>query len=80
VIAVTKLALENPMFERGEIAKLRETTRMRPTRVLSLIAAELFALFLVAGLAAQTPALVTLIKAGRLLDPRTGNVLSLQPS
>jgi imidazolonepropionase-like amidohydrolase len=28
------------------------------------------------GLAAQSPALVTLVKAGRLLDPRTGNVLS----
>lgn len=34
------------------------------------------ALFSAANLAAQSPALVTLVKAGRLLDPRTGNVLS----
>ena len=30
----------------------------------------------VSGVAAQAPAPVTLVKAGRLLDPRTGNVLS----
>ncbi|MGB7846362.1 MAG: amidohydrolase family protein [Candidatus Acidiferrum sp.] len=35
-----------------------------------------FALSPTQQLAAQSPALVTLIKAGRLLDPRTGNVLS----
>jgi imidazolonepropionase-like amidohydrolase len=33
-------------------------------------------IFAVAQLAAQSPAPTTLIKAGRLLDPRTGNVLS----
>jgi imidazolonepropionase-like amidohydrolase len=34
-------------------------------------------IFAVAQLAAQSPTPTTLIKAGRLLDPRTGNVLSL---
>jgi imidazolonepropionase-like amidohydrolase len=37
----------------------------------------LFATLLLAGpLAAQSPAVATLVKAGRLLDPRTGNVLA----
>jgi imidazolonepropionase-like amidohydrolase len=35
-----------------------------------------FVLFSIGQLAAQSPTLVTLVKAGRLLDPRTGNVLS----
>jgi imidazolonepropionase-like amidohydrolase len=35
-----------------------------------------FALLATGPLAAQSPAVVTLVKAGRLLDPRTGNVLS----
>jgi Imidazolonepropionase and related amidohydrolases len=35
-----------------------------------------FALFAVVPLAAQSPASLTLVKAGRLLDPRTGKVLS----
>jgi imidazolonepropionase-like amidohydrolase len=34
------------------------------------------ALLAAGGLAAESPAVVTLVKAGRLLDPRTGNVLS----
>jgi imidazolonepropionase-like amidohydrolase len=39
--------------------------------------AGLFCLLLSIGpLAGQSPALLTLVKAGRLLDPRTGNVLS----
>ena len=41
-----------------------------------LLAASLFVLFSTGQLAAQAPAVVTLVKAGRLLDPRTGNVLS----
>ncbi len=46
-------------------------------RILStLLAASFFALFSTGQLMAQSPAPVTLIKAGRLLDPRTGNVLS----
>jgi imidazolonepropionase-like amidohydrolase len=40
------------------------------------LAALVFALFSTGQLAAQSPALLTLVKAGRLLDPRTGNVLS----
>ncbi|HVT60017.1 MAG TPA: amidohydrolase family protein [Thermoanaerobaculia bacterium] len=43
---------------------------------LTLVAALGVALFSTGQLAAQSPALVTLVKAGRLLDPRTGNVLS----
>src|ERR1700674_2835307 len=34
------------------------------------------ALFSIGQVAAQSPAAVTLVKAGRLLDPKTGNVLS----
>src|SRR6476646_7337824 len=42
----------------------------------TLPAALFFALSAAAQLAAQPPAPVTMVKAGRLLDPRTGNVLS----
>src|SRR5579872_2217231 len=45
-------------------------------RRILLLVASLFALFSSGQVAAQTPASVTLIKAGRLLDPRTGNVLA----
>lgn len=45
-------------------------------KLYTLLAPLLFALFLIGQPAAQSPALVTLVKAGRLLDPRTGNVLS----
>lgn len=46
---------------------------MKQTRILFLLAA----LILGAGkLAAQSPSAMTLVKAARLLDPRTGNVLS----
>jgi imidazolonepropionase-like amidohydrolase len=41
-----------------------------------LLPAIFVALFSVGHVAAQVPASVTLVKAGRLLDPRTGNVLS----
>ena len=44
--------------------------------LLSLLAASFVFLFTTGQLAAQSPAPVTLVKAGRLLDPRTGNVLS----
>ena len=36
----------------------------------------LFALFAAAQAAAQSPPVVTLVKAARLLDPRTGKVLA----
>jgi imidazolonepropionase-like amidohydrolase len=42
----------------------------------TLVAALFLVLFSTGPLAAQSPPLVTLVKAGRLLDPRTGNVLS----
>jgi imidazolonepropionase-like amidohydrolase len=42
----------------------------------ALLAALFFALFSTGQLAAQSPAPFILVKAGRLLDPRTGNVLS----
>ena len=48
--------------------------RMR--QLFSLAAAGFFTLSSAGQLAAQSPASVTLVKAGRLLDPRTGNVLS----
>jgi imidazolonepropionase-like amidohydrolase len=49
---------------------------MKRMRIFAPLAALLFALFSAGQLAAQSPALVTLVKARRLLDPRTGNVLS----
>ena len=54
--------------------QIRNFFRMR--KRFTLLAALFFALFSTVELAAQSPALVTLVKAGRLLDPRTGNVLS----
>ena len=45
-------------------------------KLLTLTAALFFVLFPTRQLAAQSPASITLVKAGRLLDPRTGNVLS----
>jgi imidazolonepropionase-like amidohydrolase len=45
-------------------------------RQFMLLAALFFAPFSIAQLAAQSPAVVILVKASRLLDPRTGNVLS----
>jgi imidazolonepropionase-like amidohydrolase len=48
----------------------------RMCNVFGLLAASLFGLFSTGQLAAQSPAAVTLVRAGRLLDPRTGNVLS----
>ena len=49
---------------------------MKPNRNFLLLAASLFTLFSSGEVAAQTPPPVTLVKAGQLLDPRTGNVLS----
>ena len=49
---------------------------MKPNRNFLLLAASFFALFASVEVAAQAPAPVTLLKAGRLLDPRTGNVVS----
>src|SRR5580700_4678987 len=49
---------------------------MKANRNCWLLAAAFFALFSSVEVAAQAPAPVTLVKAGRLLDPRTGNVLS----
>jgi imidazolonepropionase-like amidohydrolase len=42
----------------------------------TLLAALFFVVFSTGQVAAQAPASVTLVKPGRLLDPRTGNVLS----
>jgi hypothetical protein len=41
-----------------------------------LLAASFFPLFSSGQITAQSPAPATLVKAGRLHDPRTGNVLS----
>src|SRR6202140_5433133 len=49
---------------------------MKLDRIFLSLVASLFTLFSCGQVAAQAPAPVTLIKAGRLLDPRTGNVLS----
>jgi imidazolonepropionase-like amidohydrolase len=49
---------------------------MKAMRIFLLLAASFSALLSSGQLAAQSPASVTLVKAGRLLDPKTGNVLS----
>jgi len=49
---------------------------MNANRILLPLVASLFTLFSSGQVAAQASASVTLVKAGRLLDPRTGNVLS----
>jgi len=49
---------------------------MKAMGIFLLSAASFSALFSSGQLAAQSPASVTLVKAGRLLDPKTGNVLS----
>ena len=49
---------------------------MRLNRIFLPLAASFLVLFSTGQLAAQSPAPITLVKAGRLLDPRTGNVLS----
>jgi imidazolonepropionase-like amidohydrolase len=49
---------------------------MKPKRNFLVLAASFFALFSSVEVTAQARAPVTLVKAGRLLDPRTGNVLS----
>jgi imidazolonepropionase-like amidohydrolase len=49
---------------------------MKQKRIFLLLATLLFALFSGEQLTAQSPAQMTLVKAARLLDPRTGNVLS----
>src|SRR5690348_2510493 len=57
--------------ERGNISA-RKGTLMRRSRICVFLAVVIMA----GRVAAQSPAPVTLIKAGRLLDPRTGNILS----
>ena len=50
---------------------------MKPmSKWFTLLAASFFTLFSSGQLAAQSSAPITVVKAGRLLDPRTGNVLS----
>lgn len=49
---------------------------MKQLRTSFLLAVSFVALFSNTPLAAQSPGFVTLVKAGRLLDPRTGNVIS----
>jgi imidazolonepropionase-like amidohydrolase len=49
---------------------------MKSNRIFLSLVASLFTLFSSEQVAAQTPASVTLVKAARLLDPRTGNILS----
>src|SRR5512143_1204735 len=45
-------------------------------KLLKILAVSLITLFSIPELMAQSPVTATLVKAGRLLDPRTGNVLS----
>ena len=53
---------------------MNSTQRLAP--LLSAFLAGSLALFLTGQLSAESSAPLTLIKAGRMLDPRSGNVLS----
>jgi imidazolonepropionase-like amidohydrolase len=53
---------------RGDLGSMR--------KLCMILAALFFILFSIGQVVAQLPAPVTLVKAGHLLDPRTGNVLS----
>ena len=55
---------------------MKNATRIKRNRILLSLVASLFPLLSSAQVATQTPAPTTLVKARRLLDPRTGNVLS----
>jgi imidazolonepropionase-like amidohydrolase len=72
--SVPKLVRQNPNLKGPN--KLRKGIGMKPNRILLLLAASFFALLSAGQVAAQSSASITLVKAGRLLDPRTGNVLS----
>jgi imidazolonepropionase-like amidohydrolase len=73
IISVPKLVRQNYLKSPN---KLRKGKGMKPNRILLLLAASFFALLSAGQIAAQSSASITLVKAGRLLDPRTGNVLS----
>ena len=45
-------------------------------RLCTMLAALFFLMFSIGQIVAQSPAAVTLVRAGHLLDPKTGNVLS----
>lgn len=64
-----------PIFWRKEITELRGITRMKLNRISLSLVVSLFTLSSSGQVAAQDPGPVTLVKADRLLDPRTGNVL-----
>jgi imidazolonepropionase-like amidohydrolase len=49
---------------------------VKSNRIFFSLVASLFTLFSSGQVAAQAPAVVTFVKAGRLLDPQTGNVLA----
>src|SRR5271154_2601788 len=72
--------LENPSLLRlDKLMRLAIVKRIRIVfgmGIRCILLAAFFALFSTGPLGAQSPDLVTLVKAGRLLDPRTGNVLS----
>src|ERR1700675_1520231 len=54
----------------------RKGIGMNPIRILLLLGVSFFALLSAGQIAAQSSASITLVRADRLLDPRTGNVLS----
>src|SRR4029077_14591913 len=76
VIRLQGRCLKIPIFWRNEITKLRGIIRMKLNRIFLSLVASLFTLFSSGQVAAQAPVSVTLVKAGRLLDPKSGNVLS----
>lgn len=58
------------------LRQIKRDTRMKSNRIFFSLVASLFTLFSSGQVVAQAPAAVTFVKAGRLLDPRTGNVLA----
>jgi imidazolonepropionase-like amidohydrolase len=74
-VFVSKRTLVRQQFSLA-IKQVEESDPMKQIRISLLLTAVFFVLFSAVQLVAQAPVLVTLVKAGRLLDPRTGNVLS----
>jgi hypothetical protein len=71
-----RLVVLLPLLQDVSSNKLWRKAQMKQTRICLLLAALLFVLLSIGQRVAQSPVPVTLVKAGRLLDPRTGNVLS----
>src|SRR5262245_15741896 len=73
---VVRFAAVRRRYSRNCPSRTDKTEKTRMRNLLSIIAVSFLALFSFGQVMAQSPPAATLIQAGHLLDPRTGNVLS----